>query len=279
MSFLSGITNMNYSVTSMYAQSRSVNSIKGESFCNAVIEHKGTGVRATTHSTVDDYLSRHPENKAQIDRLLNPGFSVMQQYGKSDAEVEEMSMDEYKEYIYGILDKLPYHPSQMRDIQFIDITEKGWEQMKNDPDYEAWVLGYTAEDRSVNIPFASMPGYSPSYHTEKFGASIEEHLGQGIPMNSSGKRSLFASNEESWWEKRHERLEKLQKEQEQRAEKRAVLRRKEQQEMLNEKIAKQEQERSRFLQSWNNERKMSQVSAVYEANVMTDFAEGSNYVG
>ena len=48
---------------------------------------------------------------------------------------------------------------------------------------------------------------------------------------------------------------------------------------MNEKIAKQEQERSRFLQSWNNERKMSQVSAVYEANVMTDFAEGSNYVG
>lgn len=61
-------------------------------------------------------------------------------------------------------------------------------------------------------------------------------------------------------------------------EKRAQVK-KQQQEMLNEKIAKQEQERSRFLQSWNNERKMSQVSAVYEANVMTDFAEGSNYVG
>ena len=48
---------------------------------------------------------------------------------------------------------------------------------------------------------------------------------------------------------------------------------------MNEKIAKQEQERSRLLRSWNNERKMSQVSTAYEANVMTDFAEGSNYVG
>ena len=54
---------------------------------------------------------------------------------------------------------------------------------------------------------------------------------------------------------------------------------KQQQEMFNEKIAKQEQERSRLLRSWNNERKMSQVSTAYEANVMTDFAEGSNYVG
>ena len=215
MSFLSGITNMNYSVTSMYAQSRSVNSIKGESFCNAVIEHKGTGVRATTHSTVDDYLSRHPEDKAQIDRLLNPGFSVMQQYGKSDAEVEEMSMDEYKEYIYGILDKLPYHPSQMRDIQFIDITEKGWEQMKNDPKYEAWVVGYFKVDRSVCIPFANYPGVEPSIHTEHFGASIEEHLGQSYP------KSMSKGNEkdsEDWWKKRHKRHEQYMKQLEKEAE-------------------------------------------------------------
>lgn len=27
--------------------------------------------------------------------------------------------------------------------------------MKNDPDYEAWVLGYTVENRSVHFPFAA----------------------------------------------------------------------------------------------------------------------------
>ena len=30
--------------------------------------------------------------------------------------------------------------------------------MKNDPDYEAWVLGYTAENRSVRNPFFGWPG-------------------------------------------------------------------------------------------------------------------------
>lgn len=49
---------------------------------------------------------------------------------------------------------------------------------------------------------------------------------------------------------------------------------KQQQEILNEKISKVEQERSRLSQSWNNERQMSQVSAAYEANIMTDFKKG-----
>ena len=51
-------------------------------------------------------------------------------------------------------------------------------------------------------------------------------------------------------------------------EKRAQV--KQQQEMLNEKIAKQEQERSRLLRSWNKERLLSKASNVYEANVMTE---------
>ena len=39
---------------------------------------------------------------------------------------------------------------------------------------------------------------------------------------------------------------------------------------MNEKIAKQEQERSRLLRSWNNERLLSKASNAYEANAMTE---------
>ena len=52
-------------------------------------------------------------------------------------------------------------------------------------------------------------------------------------------------------------------------EKRAQVK-KQQQEMLNAKIAKQGQERSRLLQSWNNERLLSKASIAYEANVLTE---------
>lgn len=100
--------------------------------------------------------------------------------------------------------------------------------MKNDPQYEAWVLGYTAQDRAVHNPWASMPGYSPNFHTESFGASIEEHLGQSSPMGgigSMGKRKTQSDDEESWWKKRHKRMEELLEEWEKESLKKAQARR------------------------------------------------------
>lgn len=56
---------------------------------------------------------------------------------------------------------------------------------ENDPEYEAWVLGYTIENRSVHFPFQAS-----FLNVEKFGASIEEHHGEGIPMNTESPKSL-----------------------------------------------------------------------------------------
>ena len=50
--------------------------------------------------------------------------------------------------------------------------------------------------------------------------------------------------------------------------------------MLNEKIAKQEQERSRLAKAWNSERQMARASSIYEANVMTEIvADGDSLFG
>lgn len=196
------ITEIGYNILGIYQRTQTTGTVKNGSFAGALEETKGTGVRAATHSTVDDYVKKHPENRDQIDRLLNPGRKVMEQYGLPDAVVEEMSMDEYKNYIYGILDRIPFDSSQMRDIQFIDITEQGWEQMKNDPKYEAWVVGYFKVDRSVTIPFANYPGVEPCIHTEHFGATIDEHLGQSYPQSM---RTGKEKNSEDWWEKRRKR--------------------------------------------------------------------------
>lgn len=213
------ISGISYSVMGYYTKSLSTDKANDSIFADAIKEHKGTGVRANTHSTVDDYVTKHPDSKGQIDRLLNPGLNIMKQYGKSDAEVEEMSMDEYKKYIYGILDKIPYDPSQLRDTQFIDITEKGWEQMKNDPKYEAWVVGYFKVDRSVHVPFANYPGVQPNIHTEHFGATIDEHLGQSYPQ------SMKTGNEkdsEGWWKKRQKRHEEFRRQVKEYEEKRRI---------------------------------------------------------
>ena len=57
-------------------------------------------------------------------------------------------------------------------------------------------------------------------------------------------------------------------------EKRAQVK-KQQQEMLNEKIAKQELERSRLTKARSSKRQMAMASKAYDANVMTETATGS----
>lgn len=86
-----------------------------------------------------------------------------------------MTMDEYKDFFMGLMDKIPYDISQKDNRMTWSMTETGWEQMKNDPDYEAWVLGYTVEDRSVHFPFKAM-----HVNFEKFGATIEDYHGEGF---------------------------------------------------------------------------------------------------
>lgn len=50
--------------------------------------------------------------------------------------------------------------------------------------------------------------------------------------------------------------------------------------MLEEKIAKQAQERNRLLQLWNNERQLAKASNAYEANIMMEtVADGNSLFG
>ena len=56
-------------------------------------------------------------------------------------------------------------------------------------------------------------------------------------------------------------------------EKRAQAKR-QQQELLDEKIAKAERERSRLAKVWSSKQQMARVSSAYESNIMTETAAG-----
>ena len=182
-------------------------------------------------SVTDEYKKKHPSEASSVDSQVNAGKQVLSRNGMSNISRDSMSMDEYKKFFTDMMNSIPFDSSQKNDVQVWTISEKGWEQMKNDPNYEAWVLGYTVQDRSFHNPFASMSGYNTAnYHTEQFGASIEEHLGQTVPIDSSGyKTSSWSKDEKSWWDKRHEKMQELLEEQTQQAQKRAIAKRKAQQ--------------------------------------------------
>lgn len=164
---------------------------------------------AKKESVVNDYISRHPEDAAHVNGQINAGKAVLAKNGVTDVSREDMTMEEYKLFISNLLDRIPFDISRPDDREMISISDKGWEQMKKDPDYEAWILGYTVENRSVRNPFAGWPGMSGTLCIEKFGASIEEHHGQGIPLSRIEGKKAKDEDEESWWQKRHKRIEEL----------------------------------------------------------------------
>ena len=192
-------------------------------------------------SAVEQYKRNHPEDASHVDGQVRAGRSVIAKNGADNVSREDMTMEEYKIFINGLLSSIPFDSTRIYDKEIISISDAGWEQMKNDPDYEAWVLGYTAENRSVRNPFFGWPGASGSVYVEKFGASIEEHLGQDIGKSGPGSSFDNVKNEKSWWEKRHEKMEELMEEQAKKAMKKAQAKRAfEQQRSLNRYLAGQQ---------------------------------------
>ena len=178
-----------------------------------------------SESAVSQYKREHPEDVSHVDAQVRAGKSVLAKNGAGNVSREDMTMEEYKRFINGLLNSIPFDATRIYDKEFVSISDAGWEQMKSDPDYEAWVLGYTAENRSVRNPFFGWPGASGSVYVEKFGASIEEHIGQSADTSGPGSRPDHVKKEKSWWERRHERMEELMEEQAEKAIKKAKAQR------------------------------------------------------
>lgn len=165
-------------------------------------------------SAVDDYKMRHPDRAGHVDSQVKAGKAFLEKNGLGSSLTENMTMDEYQAYIYALIDKIPYDYTRQNDTTFVSISDRGWEQMRKDPKYEAWIIGYLVEDRSIRNPFYAWGNNAGSVISERFGASIDEHIGQGV------SKAVFKNDssddddeEEDWWIKRHKRMKKLLKEQ------------------------------------------------------------------
>lgn len=165
-------------------------------------------------SVVDEYKRKHPDHARHVEQQVRAGRAVREKNGAA-VSTESMTLAEYQAYFYALLDTIPYDSTRVNDTTIISISDKGWEQMHKDPDYEAWILGYFVEDRAVPNPFFGWGHNDGCIIFERFGASIEEHRGDGF------SKSIFKGNKpedddddkEDWWTKRHKRMKKLLKEQ------------------------------------------------------------------
>ncbi|EET87745.1 hypothetical protein CcarbDRAFT_1833 [Clostridium carboxidivorans P7] len=126
----------------------------------------------------------------------------------SNKSKANMTMDEYKQYFANEMSKIPvssYYRASFTGS--LVITEKAFEKMKSDPKWEKTVLNMVREMYSVN----GLP--QRSYCMQVIGASPEETYGYTVPLDNKGSGIFGASeNKKSWWQRRHEKMEKLEKE-------------------------------------------------------------------
>lgn len=86
--------------------------------------------------------------------------------------IQAMTMDEYKEYIRERILALPMHASHMQDIVSVHISDEGFAAMKDDADYEAWVLNDLRTAWTLENPWARFMG--GAYSIIHYGATKDE---------------------------------------------------------------------------------------------------------
>ncbi len=173
-------------------------------------ESRSTQTKSNSSTWAGDMVVPHPPTYS--------GFTYDSSI--SNKSKEEMTTDEYKQWFMNEMSKIPvssWFNSSFSSGSLV-IKEEAFERMKNDPEYEKYVLNRIRSMYSVS----SLPVGSNNVCYEVIGASPEECYGYAGPVGGSG--SNISGNEKSWWEKRHEKMEELLEEQEKAALKKAQAR-------------------------------------------------------
>lgn len=138
----------------------------------------------------------------------SPGYTGIQgtqAADKSPISRETMTIGEYKQYLYGRISQIPRHPSRALESVSIHITEAGFEAMKKDPDYEAWVLDDLRTGWAQPDPWAPLCG--GAYSVIRYGAAKEDCSAcSWFPgyQNGNGERLFQEKSKDSFWERRAE---------------------------------------------------------------------------
>lgn len=129
--------------------------------------------------------------------------------------VKDMTLEEYKQYIYGRIADFGLRPAC---FMAVDITDEKFEAMKNDPEYENHVLDHLRKDFKYNALWENISkGAGESRSFRKCRKAYQRRVRRYIIVNRKA--------EKSYWKKREERRRKLQRQYEEVLAKRAMWKR------------------------------------------------------
>lgn len=128
-----------------------------------------------------------------------------------DAAPSEMTLDEYKQYITDKIQSMPVNSTHWLESETIVISDKGYEAMQADPEYETWVLDTIQKNLEMPNYAAAVTPKLEYFAVHSFGASKEEYRGQSW---SRQPRSPLDTTESYWTTRRKRSKHILELEQE-----------------------------------------------------------------
>lgn len=196
---------------------------------------------------IAESMQKYPQYAKDWKREIENGHKLTAIYPPSKSR-DDMTMDEYKSYISSVIDKIPEDYSRSTTESSIHITDEAWETMKDDPDFEAYVLGGIEDVFTFHNPWMSPPRVK-RWEVMTLGVPMENYSG-----SSWGDMSMGANNNAENLFKTKSKGESYHKNPDQAAIKRVEERQREQKrlkekrnkEWLDEKYEKQMRERVEF---------------------------------
>ena len=164
------------------------------------------------------------------------------------SEAEEMEL--FKKEFYAELERIPKNRT-ITNLA-VNISEEAFKNMKDDPEYRAKIMSVLQRD--LTSSFAPLKASL----LITVGATEKDYRGDSWsgPNNDS---EFFARSQDSFYKKTGEQKDRNK-------------------ELLDEKIAKAERERSRLAKAWSSKQQMAAASNAYDANVMTETAAGGDTI-
>lgn len=240
----------------------------------------------------DNFLKNCEENSSRkqaadfLDKVEEKSIasqSISETGNVGTVSTKDMTMEEYKQYIHDKISQMTMNPSRMQDTISIHISEAGFEAMKNDSEYEKWVLDYLQKDFNCYNPWTASCG--GCYCVKYIGATKEEYRGESWYagyQNGKGTSLYNEKSQDSFWERRAERKQRLEEQYEELQEKKAFAKRLAQEQYYEELLTRKTENSQLQQQMIENKYYHSSIakesaSAAYEANVLIEPVESSDF--
>jgi len=165
---------INTGVYSNTKQSSSVQETTG-TFMDAMTKAGAEKTSEKKSGHIEESMQKYPQYASHWKSVISKGHQIL----KADPPIkarDEMTMEEYKSYIGSLIDKIPVDISQSSTETSIVISDEAWETMKDDPDFEAYVIGGLEYNFTFQNPWMTPPRVK-RYEVLQFGVPMENGSG------------------------------------------------------------------------------------------------------